>query len=51
MFISAEKKENLAELRDILINKIQEKHFLIYPNWDPTQNPLYDWQGTQEDFN
>ncbi len=51
VFISAEKKENLAELRDILINKIQEKHFLIYPNWDPTQNPLYDWQGTQEDFN
>ncbi len=51
VFISAEKKENLAELRNILINKIQEKHFLIYPNWDPTQNPLYDWQGVQEDFN
>ncbi|AFK03628.1 GTP-binding proten HflX [Emticicia oligotrophica DSM 17448] len=49
VFISAEHKENLADLRDVLIQKIQEKHFLIYPNWDPTQNPLYDWQGVVQE--
>jgi GTPase len=48
VFISAEYKENLSELRNILMQKIQEKHFLIYPNWDPTQNPMYDWQGDVE---
>ena len=48
VFISAEHKENLGELRTILMDKIQEKHFLIYPNWDPTQNPMYDWQGDLE---
>lgn len=44
VFISAEHKENISELRNILLEKIQEKHFRIYPNWDPTQNPLYEWQ-------
>ena len=48
VFISAEFKENLSELRNILMQKIQEKHFLIYPNWDPTQNPMYDWQGVEQ---
>jgi GTPase len=48
VFISAEYKENLGELRNILMQKIQEKHFLIYPNWDPTQNPMYDWQGVEQ---
>jgi GTP-binding protein HflX len=48
VFISAEHKENLGELRNILMQKIQEKHFLIYPNWDPTQNPMYDWQGVEQ---
>ncbi len=48
VFISAEYKENLSELRNVLMQKIQEKHFLIYPNWDPTQNPMYDWQGVEQ---
>ncbi len=45
VFISAEQKENLGELREVLIKLLTEKHFAIYPNWDPKQNPLYDWQG------
>lgn len=45
VFISATKKENLDELRDILLKLVAEKHFVIYPNWDETQNPLYEWQG------
>lgn len=45
VFISATKKENLNELREILLNLVTEKHFVIYPNWDATQNPLYEWQG------
>lgn len=48
VFISAEKKENLAELREILIELISARHFQIFPNWDPRLNPLYDWQGAQE---
>ncbi|MCR9062470.1 MAG: GTPase HflX [Cytophagales bacterium] len=45
VFISAENKENIAELRDTLNTLLAERHFAIYPNWDPKQNPLYDWQG------
>ncbi|NBA87055.1 GTPase HflX [Emticicia sp. CRIBPO] len=45
VFISAEKKENLEELRKILLQLVTDKHFQIYPNWDPKQNPMYDWQG------
>lgn len=45
VFISASKKENLSELRDLLVNLISEKHFQIYPNWDPNKNSLYEWQG------
>jgi GTP-binding protein HflX len=45
VFLSATEKENIAELRAILIKILSEKHFDIYPNWDPKQNPLYDWQG------
>jgi GTPase len=33
VFISAEKKENLSELRQILTEMIREKHKIIYPNW------------------
>ncbi len=44
VFISAEKKENLNELREILTNKIRDRHFQIYPNWDASQNQMYDWQ-------
>ncbi|MFD2521118.1 GTPase HflX [Emticicia soli] len=44
VFVSAEHKENISELRDILLDKVQKKHFKIYPNWDPTLNPMYEWQ-------
>ncbi|UBM57287.1 GTPase HflX [Marinilongibacter aquaticus] len=45
VFISAENKDNLDELRTLIVDLITQKHFAIYPNWDPKQNPLYDWQG------
>lgn len=48
VFISATKKENLSELRDILLNLVTERHFEIYPNWDATQNPMYEWQGVTQ---
>lgn len=48
VFISATEKENIQELREVLIKQIAEKHFQIYPNWDPSLNPMYDWQGAQE---
>ncbi len=48
VFISAEKKINIEELRNVLLKLVTEKHFDIYPNWDPTQNPMYDWQGVQQ---
>jgi GTPase len=35
IFISAEKKENLNELRQILAEMVAEKHFTIFPNWFP----------------
>ena len=33
VFISAEQKENLGELRQIMIDLVKEKHLMIYPNW------------------
>lgn len=48
VFISATKKENLDELREVLLNLVSERHFQIYPNWDETQNPLYEWQGVTQ---
>ncbi|PWJ59465.1 GTP-binding protein HflX [Dyadobacter jejuensis] len=33
VFISAEKKENMEELRSTLFGMVKEKHFSIYPNW------------------
>lgn len=48
VFISAEMNQNIAELRDKMTELITKRHFQIYPNWDPTQNPMYDWQGLQE---
>lgn len=33
VFISAEKKENLDELRSELLALVKEKHFQIFPNW------------------
>lgn len=45
VFISATKNSNMAELRDVLMNLVKLKHFVIYPNWDADKNSLYDWQG------
>ena len=33
VFISAEQKDNLEELRTVLFRLVKEKHFSIYPNW------------------
>lgn len=33
VFISAEQKSNLPELREIILNLIKDKHFQIFPNW------------------
>ncbi len=33
VFISAEKKENLDELREKLFALVKDKHYTIYPNW------------------
>jgi GTP-binding protein HflX len=33
VFISAEKKENIDELKNVLFSMVKEKHFSIYPNW------------------
>lgn len=35
IFISAEKKENLNELRELLMEMVAEKHLSIFPNWLP----------------
>jgi GTP-binding protein HflX len=33
VFISAEQKENLDELRDTVLNLVKSKHIQIFPNW------------------
>ncbi len=33
VFISAEQKSNIDELRNLLLEFIKEKHFQIFPNW------------------
>ena len=33
VFISAAKKENITELKEILIEKVKEKHLMIFPNY------------------
>jgi len=33
VFVSAQNKENLEELRSTLFGLIKEKHMMIYPNW------------------
>lgn len=43
-FISAEKNENLDKLRNVLLELVRDKHFGIYPNWDASQNELFNWQ-------
>lgn len=48
VFVSAYLNQNMDEMRKLLIDVVSQRHFQIYPNWDPTQNPLYDWQGNIE---
>ena len=33
VFISAEHKENLDELRAAMMNLLKDKHLSIFPNW------------------
>ncbi|MEZ0539005.1 GTPase HflX [Fibrella arboris] len=33
VFISAETKENIDELRELLYDMVKQRHFQIYPNW------------------
>ncbi len=33
VFISATKKENIGELRELLIEKVRDRHLMIYPNY------------------
>lgn len=33
VFISAEKKENIEELKEILFEEVKEKHYTIFPNY------------------
>ncbi|WP_266364700.1 GTPase HflX [Tellurirhabdus rosea] len=46
VFISAEKRDNLDELRDILYKLVREKHYTIYPNWKDI--PLADFARDEE---
>ncbi len=43
VFISAEQKENIDELRETLFELVKEKHFLIYPNWAGTSETDFEW--------
>jgi GTP-binding protein HflX len=38
VFISAEQRSNLAELREMVMDIIKEKHFQIFPNWLDTNH-------------
>jgi GTP-binding protein HflX len=40
VFISAEQRSNLAELREMVMEIIKEKHFQIFPNWLNTNHLL-----------
>lgn len=33
VFISAQQRENLDELREVLFKLVKDKHYTIYPNW------------------
>lgn len=43
VFISAEQKSNLEELRSVLLELIKEKHFTIFPNWQDGNNHLLNY--------
>jgi GTP-binding protein HflX len=43
VFISATKKENISELRDLLVQKVSERHLEIYPNYLKDSGMDYDF--------
>jgi len=43
VFISAYKRENIGELRDLLVKKVLEKHLLIYPNYLKDNGAGYEY--------
>lgn len=42
LFISAVERKNIEELRNVILKKVKERHFEIYPNYK--HNPANDWQ-------
>ncbi|GAB3163637.1 GTPase HflX [Telluribacter humicola] len=44
VFISAEQKENMEELRNLIFKLVKEKHFTIYPNWENVSLSDFDWE-------
>lgn len=44
VFISAEQKENMDELRDLIFTLVKEKHFTIYPNWENVSLSDFNWE-------
>jgi GTPase len=50
VFISAELKENLDELRAILLDKVKDRHILIYPNWKEENAFMFtDWEAASKE--
>ncbi|MGM9510248.1 MULTISPECIES: GTPase HflX [Larkinella] len=47
VFISAETRENIEELRNLLYAMVKEKHYAIYPNW--LEVPLGNWAEEADD--
>jgi GTPase len=44
VFISAEHKENMDELRELIFKLVKEKHFAIYPNWENASLTDFNWE-------
>ncbi|KAA9346366.1 GTPase HflX [Larkinella humicola] len=47
VFISAETRENIEELRNLLYAMVKDKHYAIYPNW--LEVPLGNWAEEADD--
>ncbi|TAG54482.1 MAG: GTPase HflX, partial [Cytophagales bacterium] len=47
VFISATERSNIEELRNLLLKKVKERHFEIYPNY--IYDPANDWQKLVDD--
>lgn len=44
VFISAAGKENMSELKQLLSEKVKEKHLALYPNYLKQSTPLSEWE-------